>query len=731
MLVAPASQRPPAELRRRQRLAYVLGLALWGLYVFTASPGLGWYDAGELVAAAHTLGVAHPTGFPLWTLLAKGAALVPVGSVALRVTLLGAASLVAAALLAGELAARWVSPRHQTLAFGAAALAVGLASCTWRHATSAEVYCLHLALVAGLALGVDRLAARPSAKGLATLALVAGLGLANHGELRLLGVALAMGTALALGRRLPARAWLWGVLAGLAGLLTYAYLPVRAAAGAGHLWDEVQHLDRLWAHVTAARILQAFRGEMWQLRGPLARLYAGQLGNQLWADTGGLTLLAPVGVGLLLWGRGGGADAGRRRRATVAVVVVGGMGAIDLAYSFLVNPMGLRDVQVGQIAAWAVAVLGTVGAARLATLLRTHPAHAQTPDGAPPQPARGRALAVATWLTVAAALAHIAWADLGDKAHPQQVAPAALATASLDAAEPHAIVLTTTDSVSAGLLHGRLVEGARPDLRHAVRQHLWNGAGRRHVAGLLPRDAPPTATAVVAAQLGRLPLRWEPGAGEEEAPLLRHLRPGLPTWRVVADAVEGPPPHVSPAQVEATLRRWQAGSTLTDGGRQAWAEILNYVGWHAASADRPDVALDAFRRALAVHPGSSRALNNLSVLASRAGELGEALEWARRAVHVNPASRVAQVNRGRYALALRQLSEATEAFQEALALDPACVPALAGLAAALANQGELHRARALLEQALRINPNDEEALANMAKVVEVLRRGAGSKAVTP
>ncbi|HOI12062.1 MAG TPA: hypothetical protein PK313_16390, partial [Myxococcota bacterium] len=44
-----------------------------------AAPGLYVKDAGELVAAVHGLGVAHPTGFAAYCLAGKGLDLLPVG----------------------------------------------------------------------------------------------------------------------------------------------------------------------------------------------------------------------------------------------------------------------------------------------------------------------------------------------------------------------------------------------------------------------------------------------------------------------------------------------------------------------------------------------------------------------------------------------------------------------------------------------------------------------------
>ena len=55
------------------------------VYVRTLAPTVTLTDSGELIVAAHGLGVAHPPGTPLWVMLAHLASLVPVGSVAVRI----------------------------------------------------------------------------------------------------------------------------------------------------------------------------------------------------------------------------------------------------------------------------------------------------------------------------------------------------------------------------------------------------------------------------------------------------------------------------------------------------------------------------------------------------------------------------------------------------------------------------------------------------------------------
>ena len=126
------------------------------MYVATLAPGLtflhGGPDGGDLIAAAHTLGVPHPSGYPTYTLLAWLASHLPVGSIAYRVNLLSA---VCAGLAAGLvcLSAQILlahSPHRMALS-AATGLTLAFSSLLWSQAVIAEVYAL-LTLFAALLL---------------------------------------------------------------------------------------------------------------------------------------------------------------------------------------------------------------------------------------------------------------------------------------------------------------------------------------------------------------------------------------------------------------------------------------------------------------------------------------------------------------------------------------------------------------------------------------------------
>ena len=165
-------------------LAVTLGL----VYAATLAPGLTWAnngaDGGDLISAAATGGVPHPTGYPVYLLLAGLFQHIPIGPLALRTNLLSALATVGAALLVYTLVTRYLSSagvRSAWLAGLASALAFGLASLTWSQAVITEVYALHVlfvALILYLSSGLTNRLRQHWLDMLTGLAL--GLGLGNH-----------------------------------------------------------------------------------------------------------------------------------------------------------------------------------------------------------------------------------------------------------------------------------------------------------------------------------------------------------------------------------------------------------------------------------------------------------------------------------------------------------------------------------------------------------------------
>jgi hypothetical protein len=182
-----------------------LVVSLFGIYLATLAPGLTWAnagaDGGDLITAAFTGGIAHPTGYPLYLLLARLFQFLPLGSLAYRTNLMSAFFMALAAALVYRLVVRSLGSGDSKPVWPAglvAGYAFGLAPLVWSQAVITEVH----ALQAFLTLSILYLYTQPeqvTAAGQKRLdyqrGLALGLGLSNHlTTLLLLPVALFLGS---------------------------------------------------------------------------------------------------------------------------------------------------------------------------------------------------------------------------------------------------------------------------------------------------------------------------------------------------------------------------------------------------------------------------------------------------------------------------------------------------------------------------------------------------------
>ena len=68
---------------------WLAGLITFIVYCFTLAPSVVHIDSGELAAVQATLGIAHPTGYPIFTIIGHAFLRLPIpGTVIFRLNLL-------------------------------------------------------------------------------------------------------------------------------------------------------------------------------------------------------------------------------------------------------------------------------------------------------------------------------------------------------------------------------------------------------------------------------------------------------------------------------------------------------------------------------------------------------------------------------------------------------------------------------------------------------------------
>jgi len=243
--------------------AVLLVLTALALTLRTLLPSVGEADTLEFQVVAAKLGVAHPTGYPLYVLLTKLFTLLPLKNVAWRVNLASAVFATVAVLVIYDLLRRLTE--RPILAF-LTALGFAFSSTFWSQAVIAEVYTLHNLFVVAIFWlllqprrdGEDA-GARQARRWQLTFFLL-GLSLTNH--LTTVLLVPAVGLALLWDRpRMRAREWMVAGGLFLLGLSVYVFIPLRWPALNEGRWMTV---SEFLTYVTGGRFRGALRLDGWR-----------------------------------------------------------------------------------------------------------------------------------------------------------------------------------------------------------------------------------------------------------------------------------------------------------------------------------------------------------------------------------------------------------------------------------------------------------------------------------
>lgn len=263
--------RESAGARAGGALSLLIFVSVFLVYLRALPPALApWRDTGEMAWASWSLGVAHPTGYPLYLLLGRAWSALPLANVAYRLNVLSAAAGAAGAALLFRVvrrrsgwapalaAAAWlafngvywtvsqVSEMYSLWALSAVALmAAALAASDDPDERLWPGFCFLAGLFLGNRLDLVlwapgllwlALARRPESGGedaswaAAAFALFPALAAATGSNAPFAGLivltALWRARGEGMGRRVA-----WAAAAGAAGLSVYVYLPVRSATG--------------------------------------------------------------------------------------------------------------------------------------------------------------------------------------------------------------------------------------------------------------------------------------------------------------------------------------------------------------------------------------------------------------------------------------------------------------------------------------------------------------------
>ncbi len=253
-------------------IAIFVSIVAFVNYLLTMSRSVGVTDSGELAAVACTLGIAHPTGYPLFTLLGRSWILIPIRLEEIIRLNIFASILTASAVgiffktsLAIKNAQaifsfknrKSINDKRFKLISAGASLTLAFSTTFWMQSTNVEVYALHLVLILMTSLlfisGLNDLMIKEKyiANRFILFTFILGLSFSNH-----------MTTVLLV----PAFLWLYFKSLGwsknsfklilklspffLLGLSIYFYLPIRSASNPMFNWGHPASLEKFLWHIS-------------------------------------------------------------------------------------------------------------------------------------------------------------------------------------------------------------------------------------------------------------------------------------------------------------------------------------------------------------------------------------------------------------------------------------------------------------------------------------------------
>lgn len=665
--------------RRDSWFCVALGALVFAVYAVTCARTLTGEDCGELAAAAYTGGVAHPPGYPLWTMLAHVATWIPLGEVAGRLAFLSAffGGVTAAFLAAVSLRLVRSYPAAAVAALGSAFLRD-----QWSQAVIVEVYTLNSALLAACCWLVLRFDETKSFGRLNAFAFVYGLSLTNH--LTMAGLAPAfLAFLLWRGWRLLRHVRALAVATGwfAAGLLPYLYLPLAARAAPAVNWGNPSTWDAFWAHVarvqyTEGATLPPATPERFQAQ--LAVLWD----HAIHQGATPLLVLGALGVLVLL-----------RRRPAVGLLL-GGIACLSTwavirytnfepdfenahANRLFFVPGYLAVVVAG---AWALGMLQERIVARFGR----------------PRLLGGATLLAALALSLPAVAKN--WAD-SDYSHYRVVAD--YGRSLLVSVAPDAVLFPSADHHTFPLIYLQHVEGLRPDVVLGdqygyVEPRLYRDApfassvsGRHARSEVLRRQVEAWLLETTDRPLYFSRPKSLPGGGAfrlgDEGHWFRARRPGDDPDFVqrAVDAAWGvidlrPLPD-QPHPLDYTARMVLSDSRF-------------FAARRAFAAGQADVARRSAAAASAFAPEAKEIQNNVGSLLAEAGELTLARDYFARAVRLDADYRLARRNLASVLSAAGETAAAQAAWEALFHDDPDDFSANHALA-------ELHRRAARWSEA--------------------------------
>ncbi len=243
-------------MAKKYQTSYFVFLITAGVYLLTVSPTINWRDTPEFANLSYTLGIAHPAGFPTYSLFAKLLSLFPIGSIAFRANLFSlisaAASVCFLFLTCYEILLFFNKEKEESRSL-IVAIAVAMLffvnKYCWGNAVTSEVYTLNAFFTVMIIFLAVTFIRTKDIRYFFVTAFLYGLSSGNHATVvfYLPGVLIFY---LLENKEKKMSRFLWISLFFLMGFSVYAFLPLRSLTNPSFDWGNPETIANFIAHIT-------------------------------------------------------------------------------------------------------------------------------------------------------------------------------------------------------------------------------------------------------------------------------------------------------------------------------------------------------------------------------------------------------------------------------------------------------------------------------------------------
>ena len=154
--------------------------------------------------------------------------------------------------------------------------------------------------------------------------------------------------------------------------------------------------------------------------------------------------------------------------------------------------------------------------------------------------------------------------------------------------------------------------------------------------------------------------------------------------------------------------------------------IHNHAGRALHNAGQPDRALQAFRRAIDLHPGYSEAWHNTGHVLRASGRLVDAAEAYKKALGLAPGYRSARLNLGKTLFNIERIEDALVEFERILTTYDEDVEALTDAGLALHLLGDHSKSQSYYERAIASDSQFTQAWVYLAILLNEIQDADGA-----